>query len=76
MTNRRIIAVSIEPRKLEQLDRYADLLHVSRSKAIAILIIAGTPPLDKYDIRDRDTLAELKVWAAHHGWEDETDDGD
>lgn len=82
MTNRKIIAVSIEPRRLEQLDRYAALLNISRSKAIALLIIAGTPPLDckglstAAAIRDPETLEELRAWAwaAHNGWRDDADD--
>lgn len=82
MTNRKIIAVSIEPRRLEQLDHYAALLGVSRSRAIAMLIIACTPSLECKElgasaaIRDMDTVEELKAWAAHNGWEDNPDEGD
>lgn len=126
MTNRKIVAISIEPYFLSKLDAEAKRLGVTRSRLITLLAIEAIPLRDwasphskheplltkeslneaygyrasidpklRYDYagselcvmdgapvyrgeaaRDRDTLEELKAWAARNGWEDDTDEGD
>ena len=108
MTNRKIIAVSIEPFFLAKLDAEAKRLGVTRSRLITLLAIEAIPlrdwasphtkdePLltkeslnEAYGYRasmapvyrgeaarDRDTVEDLKAWAARNGWEDDADEGD